>query len=263
MNAPTAAPDLEAILREMEDKGYCIIPEVLGPQELEVVRSALDRELAKDDAEGVALRYGPTLSNQRIWAMLNRGEEFVRLATHPLALAIVRRLLRHDDVLLSNLSANVTGPGGDHEIGRLHTDQGFLLEPLPYQFAANVAFFLDDFTEENGATLVVPGSHKLLATPDAALEPSAPGRLTGAAGSVAVWDGRLHHATGLNRTADEHRRGIFATYCLPFMRTQENWTRSLDPRMLERHPELAALTGFEEWRTLGGVNGPTQSGLNF
>jgi len=257
------APNLDPILRQLDEVGYCLIPDVLGPKELEAVRGALDRETARDDAAGVALRYGPTLSNQRIWAMLNRGEEFIQLATHPLTLAIVRRLLNSDDVLLSNLSANITGPGGDHEIGRLHTDQGFLLEPLPYQFAANVAFFLDDFTEENGATVVVPGSHKTLAAPDAALAPSAPGRLTGKAGSVAVWDGRLHHATGLNRTKDQRRRGIFATYCLPFMRTQENWSRSLDPKLLERRPELAALTGFEEWRTLGGVNGPTQSGLNF
>lgn len=239
-----------------------MVPDVLGPADLAVVRDALDRETARDDAAGVALRYGPGGSNQRIWALLNRGEEFVLLATHPLALAIVRSGLG-PDIQLSNLSANVTGPGGDREIGRLHTDQGFLPKPWPYQLATNVAFFLDDFTEENGATLVVPASHKTLEVPDHELAPSAPARVTGKAGSIAIWDGRLHHATGLNSTTDQRRRGIFATYNLPFLRTQENWCRSLDPRLLDLHPELAALTGFEEWQTLGGVNGPRQSGLNF
>jgi ectoine hydroxylase-related dioxygenase (phytanoyl-CoA dioxygenase family) len=127
----------------------------------------------------------------------------------------------------------------------------------------NAAFFLDDFTEENGATLVVPGSHKTLEQPDPALAPSASGRLTGAAGSMAVWDGRLHHATGLNRSADQRRRGVFATYVPPFIRTQENWCRSLDPRLFAKHPDLPRLTGFVEWQTLGGVNGPQASGLNF
>jgi ectoine hydroxylase-related dioxygenase (phytanoyl-CoA dioxygenase family) len=255
------ATSIGALRRKLDDDGYCMVEGVLSADELAIVRDALDRELAKDDAAGVALRYGPGDANQRIWAMLNRGEEFVRLATHPLALAIVRSGLG-EDIQLSNLSANVTGPGGDHEIGRLHTDQGFLPEPWPYQLATNVAFLLDDFTEDNGATLIVPGSHKTLDVPDYGLAPSAPYRLTGKAGSMAVWDGRLHHATGLNRTPDQHRRGIFATYIRPFLRTQENWCRSLDPRLLDMHPDLAALTGFQEWQTLGGVNG-AQSGLNF
>jgi ectoine hydroxylase-related dioxygenase (phytanoyl-CoA dioxygenase family) len=262
LKALTKASSLEAIRRQLDDEGYCVIPDVLSAEELATARQALDRAAAEDDAAGVALRYGPNGANQRLWALLNRGEEFIHLATHPLALEIVRSGLG-PDIQLSNLSANITGPGGDHEIGRLHTDQGFLPEPWPYQLATNVAFFLDDFTEENGATLIVPGSHKLLAVPDHALAPAAPARLTGTAGTMAIWDGRLHHATGLNRTADKIRRGVFATYILPFLRTQENWCRSLDPRLLDKHPQLAALTGFEEWQTLGGVNGPKLSGLNF
>jgi ectoine hydroxylase-related dioxygenase (phytanoyl-CoA dioxygenase family) len=262
MSRLNKASDLEAIRRELDEVGYCVIVDVLSAEDLESVGTALNRAATADDTAGVALRYGPNGSNQRLWALLNRGDEFVRLATHPLALAIVRSGLGKD-IQLSNLSANITGPGGDREIGRLHTDQGFLPEPWPYQLATNVAFFLDDFTEENGATLVVPGSHKLLERPDHALAPSAPVRLTGSAGSMAVWDGRLHHATGLNRTANVIRRGIFATYILPFLRTQENWCRSLNPRLLDQYPELAALTGFEEWQTLGGVDGPKHSGLNF
>jgi ectoine hydroxylase-related dioxygenase (phytanoyl-CoA dioxygenase family) len=198
-----------------------------------------------------------------VWALLNRGESFVHLATHPLALAMVRSRLG-DDVLLSNLTANITRPGGDREIGRLHTDQGYLPEPWPQLLAMNVSWFVDDFTPENGATLIVPGSHRWGTFPaDTDLAPSAPAQLTGPAGSMAVWDGRLHHATGLNRTSGQQRRGVLATYCPPFIRGQENWTRSLDPRVLHAHPELSALTGFDEWQTLGGVNGSRTSGLNF
>jgi hypothetical protein len=258
----TCSVDLDLVLGKLEEDGYCVLPGVLSAAELAAARNALDRAAAEDRAADAALRYGPDGANQRLWALLNRGDDFIPLATHPLALQIVRARLGHD-IQLSNLSANITAPGGDREIGRLHVDQGFLPEPWPYQLAANVAFFLDDFTEENGATLIVPGSHKSLTPPDPALAPAAPARLTGAAGSIAVWDGRLHHATGLNRTPNQRRRGVFATYILPFLRTQENWCRSLDPHVLDKHPELAALTGFEEWQTLGGVNGPKMSGLNF
>jgi ectoine hydroxylase-related dioxygenase (phytanoyl-CoA dioxygenase family) len=250
-------------LHTLAEEGYCVVPGVLGAAETDELRDALDRAAGEDDTAGRASRYGPGQANQRVWALLNRGDSFARLASHPLALHFVRAHLG-PDVLLSNLTANITAPGGDHEIGRLHTDQGYLPEPWPQLLAMNVAWFVDDFTFENGATLVVPGSHRSLAPPsDVDLAPSAPAHLAGPAGSMAVWDGRLHHATGLNRTADQRRRGVLATYCPPFIRGQENWTRSLDPAVLASHPELGALTGFDEWQTLGAVNGPSMSGLNF
>jgi ectoine hydroxylase-related dioxygenase (phytanoyl-CoA dioxygenase family) len=78
---------------------------------------------------------------------------------------------------------------------------------------------------------------------------------------MAIWDGRLHHATGLNRTADRQRRAVLATYVAPFIRGQENWCRTLDRRLLALYPELALLTGFEEWQTLGGVNGTKRADI--
>lgn len=259
------APDMAAISRQLDDVGYCVVPDVMTTEQLEASRRALDRVFAEDDAAGTALRYGPNLSNQRVWALINRAEEFVALAMHPLALKLVRMLLGSEDILLSTVTANVTRPGGDHGIGRLHTDQGYLPEPWPYKILCNVAFFLDDYTEENGATQVVPGSHKLQVWPHDRLPPvpSELTQVTGRAGSIVIWDGRLHHATGLNRTADRQRRGVIATYNAPFIRGQENWCRSMDPKMLDKFPGLAALCGFEEWQTLGGVNGSKQSGLNF
>jgi ectoine hydroxylase-related dioxygenase (phytanoyl-CoA dioxygenase family) len=253
----------ETICRRIDDDGYCVVPDVLSPEELDSLRRALDRAAAEDDAAGTAPRYGPNGVNQRLWALLNRGEEFVRLATHPLLLAVMRECLGYHDILLSGLAANITNPGGDREIGHLHIDQGYLPEGITVRITATAAFFLDDFTVENGATLFVPKSHKGPPPTDARFAPKVSGVLTGPAGSMAVWDGRLHHATGLNRTADQHRRAVLATYVAPFIRAQENWYATLDRQMLERHPELASLTGFEEWQTLGAINGTKTTNLNF
>jgi ectoine hydroxylase-related dioxygenase (phytanoyl-CoA dioxygenase family) len=261
MTRVLAEAEFQEHVARLEVDGYCVVPEMLDARELAAAREALDRAAADDRAAGVAARYGPGDANQRVWALLNRGDEFVRMTLDAVALRFVRAQLG-DDVLLSNISANITGPGGDREIGRLHTDQGFFPEPWSCVVATNVAWFLDDFTEDNGATLVVPGSHRERDYPAHDLEPSAPAQVTGPAGAFVVVDGRLHHATGLNRTPAP-RRGIFALYIHPYLRTQENWTRSLRPDVLRAHPELRAVTGFEEWATLGGVDGPRTSGLNF
>jgi ectoine hydroxylase-related dioxygenase (phytanoyl-CoA dioxygenase family) len=249
-------------LRQLDDVGYCVVPDVLDADEVAAARGALDRAAEEDIAAGRAAIYGPDGANQRVWALLNRGEEFVHMALAPVALGFVRATLG-DDFILSNLCSNTTGPGGDREIGRLHTDQGFLPEPSAQLLVLNVAWFLDDFTEENGATVVVPGSHRLVEYPPHDLEPTASAQLIGRAGSLALIDGRLHHATGLNHTRDQKRRAVLAAYYLPYLRGQENWTQSLDADVLRAHPELAAVCGFEEWATLGGVHGPRTSSLNF
>ena len=257
-------PDMAAIRRKLDEDGYVIVPDVIGPAQLASVRAALDRALAEDEAAGNAQRYGPNLCNRRVWALLNRGDEFVSLGMNPTALAIVRDLLGFEEILLSGLSANVTAPGGDREIGRLHSDQDFLPEGFPFKAVTNVTFLLDDFTEENGGTIFVPGSHKQLERPDfSVLAPKAEGRFLGKAGSIAVWDGRLHHATGLNRTKDQRRRGIIATFFAPYLRSQENWLETIDRSLLDRHPGLDQLLGLKEWRLLGSINGPKLSSLNF
>src|SRR5262245_15589196 len=96
--------DLESFVHDIDEYGYCMIPDVLGADELRALRAALDRATEEDDAAGTAQRYGPNLSNQRVWALLNRGDEFVRLALQPLALILTRRFLG-PDILLSQMSA--------------------------------------------------------------------------------------------------------------------------------------------------------------
>jgi ectoine hydroxylase-related dioxygenase (phytanoyl-CoA dioxygenase family) len=216
---------------------------VVRLRELLVAAARADREnqdsyLYSDDA------------NQRIWMLLPRHELFAQLATNPVALDMMRAILG-DAPLLSNLSANITGPGGEAMIP--HWDQDWADRPWPLALAAHVIWMLDDFTVDNGATLVAPGSHRLDTLPPVdRLVPA-----TGPAGSALLLDGRTWHGTGANTSASSRRIGILAYYCRPYIRQQENYALSLTPEFQAGlDPALRRLLGLEFYEYLNMVGGP-------
>jgi ectoine hydroxylase-related dioxygenase (phytanoyl-CoA dioxygenase family) len=160
--------------------------------------------------------------------------------------------------LLSSLTANIARPGG--AAMRLHSDQTYVDFWTERPLVANVLFMLDDFTEANGATRLVPRSHLARERRPYAAEETVPAE--GPAGSVMVFDGRLIHGTGANLKATGARRAVLAYHCRPFIRQQENFFWGLDPgiRRSER-PEFLAKLGFEIWAGLGRTHDPTHQGL--
>ena len=183
----------------------------------------------------------------------SRDPVFEDLAFHSLAVDYVKSVLGWP-ALLGNISANITGPGGGEMV--LHADQIFVSEPWSSEpQGLNVAWCLDDFTEANGATRFVPGSHKLnrAPRPDDAQTPTAP--MEAPAGSAVVFESRVWHKTGHNRTAAERRAGVFAWYTKPIYRTQENWFLSLRPEIRQfASDEALVLLGYKTVG-LGLVNG--------
>src|SRR5205814_5500066 len=128
---------------------------------------ALDRAASEDRARGweqeFRLDYAHDETNQRVWNLLSRDPGFADLVEDPLALGLVKSTLGWP-ALLGNISANITGPGGGEMV--LHADQIFVPEPWSADpQGMNIAWCLDDFTEANGATRIVPGSHKLNRAP--------------------------------------------------------------------------------------------------
>lgn len=254
---PAPTRDLEQGLRDIAEFGLAIVPEVLSGETLRRTREALYRAAESDRArrreQKFGLDYAHDDSNQRVWNVLSRDPLFEDMAFHPMAVAYVRGVLGWP-ALLGNISANITGPGGGEMV--LHADQIFMPEPWSGEpQGLNIAWCLDDFTAENGATRFAPGSHRLNRAP----RPEEGGVETvpieAPAGSALVFESRVWHKTGFNRTRDERRAGVFAWYTKPIYRTQENWFLSLRPEVREFASEEALVLLGYKTEGLGLVHG--------
>lgn len=245
---PPHAHSVEEALAHIGEFGVCIMPGALDGATLKRARDALYAAAADDRARGreqkFSLDYAHDDTNQRVWNVLSRDPVFEDLVLHPWALALVKSVLGWP-ALLGNLSANITGPGGGEMV--LHADQIFVPEPWPTRPQGfNVAWCLDDFTEENGATRIVPFSHRLHRAPSEAELTLDTVPLEAPAGSLVAFESRLWHRTGTNRSADQRRAGVFAWHTTPIYRQQENWFLSLDPRVrLFADDDMLTLLGWK------------------
>jgi hypothetical protein len=226
--APTRDP--ATALANLRELGVCVIPEVLTREQLTRAHAAIYRA-ADDDAKRGRAQHGFGLDvddkNLRVWNLLNRDPVFSDLAEHPVAMELLRATLGWP-ALLSNISGNITGPGAS--AGVLHADQVFVPEPwTSAPQGMNVAWCIDDFTRENGATEVVVGSQRWNRMPTAADANVRTVAAEAPAGSVIAFESRIWHRTGANTTRDRQRAAVFPFYTTPIYRTQENWFLSLSP----------------------------------
>jgi ectoine hydroxylase-related dioxygenase (phytanoyl-CoA dioxygenase family) len=239
---------------DLRDIGACVVLDALAPALLQEVHTALYRAADSDRSRGWTQKYqfgGDDHVNQRIWNLPSRDPVFCDLAEHPIAMHFVKALLGWP-ALLSSMSANITGGGGQSMV--LHADQGYMPTPWDRPLGVNIGWCVDDFTAANGATAYVPGSHHENGSgmgqdlSDRLVPIEAP------AGSAIVMEGRLLHTNGVNANG-VRRAGIFSWYTLPIYLPQENWFLSLNPAARQFGSEtLLTLLGFRP-DLLGRING--------
>jgi len=158
---------------------------------------------------------------RRTGALIARAPSSRDLITHPLVLGTVGGVLAHATNFQLHLTQAISiGPGEPAQ--QIHRDQwafDFFEFPSGYQVQCNTIWALTDFTEENGATRVIPGSHRHAdrLTPTEAETVAA--EMT--RGSVLLYTGALYHGAGANRSTDT-RIGINLTYSVAWLRQEEN-----------------------------------------
>jgi ectoine hydroxylase-related dioxygenase (phytanoyl-CoA dioxygenase family) len=211
-------PDMLAAHAERIDRdGYTILEGVIEPE----LRDALT-----DDLVRLERFYGVTPSDNgfegtktvRIYNLLALGKLYEGIPVHTNVLPVVEGVL-DDGCLVSSLSSIAIDPGESAQ--PIHADDQLIPLTKPHvPTVCNTMWALTDFTEANGATRIIPGSHRRDHSPDfGAPYDSIAAEMP--AGSVLVWHGSLWHGGGAN-TTDERRVGIAMNYCAGWIRQQEN-----------------------------------------
>jgi ectoine hydroxylase-related dioxygenase (phytanoyl-CoA dioxygenase family) len=213
LDPDTLAAHAERISRD----GYTI---------LEGVIEAELRDALTDDLVRLERFYDITPSDNgfegtntvRIYNLLALGKLYEGIPVHPNVLPVVDGVL-DDGCLVSSLSSIAIDPGESAQ--PIHADDQLIPLTKPHvPTVCNTMWALTDFTEANGATRIIPGSHLRDHSPNfGAPYDSIAAEMP--AGSVLVWHGSLWHGGGANIT-DERRVGIAMNYCAGWIRQQEN-----------------------------------------
>jgi len=239
---------LDEHLERIREDGYCILEGVIEPDLLDEIAADLDRlevELGIVPADN----FFEGLRTVRIYNLLVHGRSFEQIPVHHAVLPVVEGVL-DDGLLISSLSSIAIGPGEDAQM--LHADDQLIPLPRPHvPIVCNTMWAITEFTEANGATRLVPGSHRWEAAPGFPEDhPTIPAEM--ARGSVLVWVGSLWHGGGAN-TTDARRVGIAMNYCAGYIRQQENQQLGIPRELVGRfEPRLQELVGYSVYRGLIG-----------
>lgn len=209
--------DADRHAAEIDDRGFTIIEDAFSADFAGDVLNRLDALIDELGVEPATNSFEGS-KTYRIYNLLVYGTLFERIPVAPAVLPVVERILDHE-CLLSTLSSIDIRPGESAQ--PIHSDDQVIGLPKPHPpVVCNTMWALTDFTEANGATRLVPGSHR---ADDYPIYGEDYDTIAGemATGSVLVWHGSLWHGGGTN-ASDERRVGIADNYCAGFIRQQEN-----------------------------------------
>jgi ectoine hydroxylase-related dioxygenase (phytanoyl-CoA dioxygenase family) len=247
----SSVDDVSAVL---ERDGAVIVEDLLSPEIVAAINTEVEATVRETDPDADWFNdvmkefHGP--NTRAVSGVPGISPTFaVEAMCHPLLLGVCDRVLLPSCARYQlNLGQILQrGPGSPDQI--LHRDEVVWADvprPAPELQLATVIAFVD-FTVENGATRVVPGSHRwddralvpieqILRPPP---EPHVIARAVMPAGSAVVYLGGTIHGAGANVTTDQQRRGAHLSYCVGWLRTEENNYLSIPPRVASRLPRRA------------------------
>lgn len=236
--------DLDAHEARLRRDGFTVLERIVPADTVGALVEAVDR-VAREHGLGYARTRFEGLRTLRINNLLALDDSFWQVPLQPSVLALAERML-DTELLLHSFCSLVLGPG--QEAQPVHEDTQLIPLPRPHlPIVVNAIWALVDFTERNGATRIVPGSHVFDHAPEygthhdtvAAEMP---------AGSVMLFDSALWHGGGANAT-EARRYALSCSYCAGWMRQQENYQLGVPRETAARFPRrLQELCGYSVYR---------------
>ncbi|HEY7303461.1 MAG TPA: phytanoyl-CoA dioxygenase family protein [Bryobacteraceae bacterium] len=232
---------------QLDRDGYTVIGSLLDDQTLQEVRERVE-ELYEIEGENAGSEFRKEPGARRLANLVDKGEIFQRLIAMPRVLELVRHILG-PKFKLSSFNSRSANPHSN-EAQPLHCDAGALPDAEGF-WVCNTIWLLDDFTSENGATRVIPGSQNWGKFPQDTLADPAQRHpdevlLLAPAGSVVVMNTHAWHGGTANRSGHP-RRALHAFYCRSDKPQQQYQKRLLRPETQARlSPELRALLALDD-----------------
>ena len=224
-----ASAPVAEIAAALDADGAVIVEDLIDPELLARFNAELDPLVhgASPDHDGKfindSIEWFFGHQTRHVTGVAGKSAVFANeILPHPVLLGIADVVLDESCATYQLNIAHVLdrGPGSDQQF--LHRDEAVWIHlPSPHpevQLASVIA--LVDFTAENGATVVAPGSHRWPAERQPTQDDMVPAEM--AAGSAVIYLGSTVHAGGANTTADQWRRGMHMSFCLGWLRTEEN-----------------------------------------
>ena len=237
--------------QHLDELGYLVLPNFLAPSLLDELRDRVETLWAEEgDEAGSEFRYEP--GTRRLANLVDKGAIFAEIVSMPKILECIEHVIG-PRCKLSSLNARSTNPRNG-ESQPWHADVGAIADECGY-WVCNSVWRLDDFTQENGATRMIPRSHTWRRLPDPVNAGSLPGEqlVTGEAGTVVIMNAHMWHGGTANRT-DRCRRALHAFY------TRQDKPQQQYQKALLRAQTIASLTPLQ--RRLLAIDDPENDRLS-
>lgn len=231
----------------LDERGYLLFDGIATTERIAALKARIV-ELFDEEGENAGGEFMQEAGSLRLANLVDKGEVFRRAIAVPEVLAAIAHILG-PEFKLSSLNARSANPRND-TVQPLHVDMSALPDERGY-WVANVVWMLDDFTPENGATRVIPGSHTWGRRPQEVLDDLTATHpqqqlVTGPAGTLAVMNAHLWHGGTPNRT-DAPRLALHAFYCRRDKPQQQYQKRLLRPEtQAGLSPELRDLLALDD-----------------
>jgi ectoine hydroxylase-related dioxygenase (phytanoyl-CoA dioxygenase family) len=238
--------DIGRICFEIRQRGYSVVEDFLALDDLERIRYAFNTEVPITEMRAIGTQTGRTWRAHNLLAK-TRAADHVFL--DPRLSAIVEGVIgKYHQLNITTLFNTLPGETKQD----LHQDDGLWPIPRPHPyFLCNCLIAFDEFTQDNGATHLVPFSHNRLDFVDQSVESI---QVEMKSGSALFWEGGLWHAGGANTTKDQERMGFFISHQVSYLRPQEIQLLAIAPEIVKSMPQkMQRLLGYHPFGI--GVDG--------
>jgi ectoine hydroxylase-related dioxygenase (phytanoyl-CoA dioxygenase family) len=221
-------------------------------QGYDVFEDYWDEEVCHDlkmKLESVLEQYIPFESSARSFLdayqmhdLLTKDITFCKTLEDPRLQQIIASILGEHWIMYAYTSSSLP-PSGTNYGSRIHVDSPRWINRYPTNIG--VIWALDDFTLENGATYVLPGSHNTALVPTEELFNKNSVRLTCKKGSIVIFNARLWHRAGENKT-DNFRHALTMNVCRPYMKQRMDWVRFIPTHITDKlNTQARRIIGFD------------------